>query len=446
MSKVARASACSIGFSRWPESLLKPALQTKVRATRTLHTTFLLLFAMLTSAAPLDLSAWKYRKRIPLTPGDGLAAVKLDREVYLGSQFDLDDLRVIRDGVEVPYVRETLGNRDDHVVTPEKLLDLSVVDGPGVQFTMRVPRLPHNRTRLQTGERNFRKRVRIEASADNVHWATLRSDGAIFDFTQDGRQFSSLAVDFPVSTKPYLRVTILGWDKIAYVQGADVDYEVRRSAVRETLATVTPQVREDAKQQSTVATFDLGVQGLPVDRIVLEVSSPQFQRAVGVEVSTDAKDWSYLSQGVIARLPGTGFTEEWLGLSIPRTSWRYFRLRIYNRDDQAVQIVRVQFEGLIRRIKFVAPAAGDYWLYYSNINVRAPAYDLPILLSRLENTAGIPWTLGPAELNPAYHPPAPPRKPWSEQHPAILYTVLGGAVLALGIATFRFASRLRPTS
>lgn len=401
---------------------------------------------MIASAAPLDLSAWKYRKRIALTPGEGLAVVKLNREVYLGAEFDLDDLRVVRDGAEVPYVRETLGVEHDHVITPEKLFDLSVVDGPGVQFAMHIPRIPHNRIRLQTDERNFRKRVRIEASADNQHWATLRSDGAIFDFTQDGRQFSSLTVDFPVSTKPYLRVTILGWDKIAYVQGAYVDYDVRRPALRETLATVTPQIAENAKEQSTIATLDIGAEGLPVDRIVLEISSPQFQRAVGVEVSRDAKDWSYLSQGVIARLPGKGFTEEWLALSIPQTNRRFLRLRIYNRDDQPIQIGSIRLEGLIRRIKFLASAAGDYWLYYGNPKVHAPHYDLPMLLSRLENTDGIPWAIAPAETNPSYRPPPPPRKPWSEQHPAILYAVLGGAVLALGIATFRFAWRLRPNS
>jgi hypothetical protein len=56
------------------------------------------------------------------------------------------------------------------------------------------------------------------------------------------------------------------------------------------------------------------------------------------------------------------------------------------------------------------------------------------------------WPLSPAEANPTYRPPTPPKKAWSEQHPTILYTVLAGAVLALGIATFRFAARLRPSS
>ena len=145
---------------------------------------------------------------------------------------------------------------------------------------------------------------------------------------------------------------------------------------------------------------------------------------------------------LLARLPASDFTEESLALVIPENHRRYLRVRIFNRDDQPLHIGPIQFEGLIRQLKFFAPTAGGYWLYYCNTNVSSPQYDLPALLARRKN-AEANWTLGAAEANPLYHPPTAPKKPWSEQHPAILYTVLGGAVLTLGIATFRFAARLR---
>jgi hypothetical protein len=130
---------------------------------------FLLLLAMLVSAAPLDLSAWKYRKRIPLTPGDGLAVVKLDREVYMGAEFDLGDIRVVRDGTEVPFYWRAFDRRiDDHDVRGEKLFDLSVVDGHAVQFTIKVGDVFHNLVRIYTTQHNFRQSVRIEASEDSL--------------------------------------------------------------------------------------------------------------------------------------------------------------------------------------------------------------------------------------------------------------------------------------
>src|SRR6266851_4615305 len=58
-------------------------------------------------AAGLDLSARRFRKAIPLTPSEGLAVVRLDREVYAAARPDFADLRIARDGEEVPFVLET---------------------------------------------------------------------------------------------------------------------------------------------------------------------------------------------------------------------------------------------------------------------------------------------------------------------------------------------------
>src|SRR5580693_1077298 len=97
-------------------SLQRKVARVKVRATISLRATFLILFAMLATAGPLDLSAWKYRKRIPLTPGEGLAVVKLDKEVYAEIGDLAWSLRVLRDQEEVPFVFKTPGREDDHVI------------------------------------------------------------------------------------------------------------------------------------------------------------------------------------------------------------------------------------------------------------------------------------------------------------------------------------------
>jgi hypothetical protein len=403
----------------------------------------LLIFAVLASAAPLDLSAWKYRKKLPVAPGTGVAIVKLDRDVFVGSEPDGHDIRVIRDGLEVPYEQEISTKEEDVVAGLAKILDLSVIEGPAVQFTVDAGRTKHNRLHLTTREKNFRQRVRVEASEDNQEWAMLRPDAAIFDFTQDTHQFSALDVGFPMSTKPYLRVTILGWDKTASVGDVSVDYEAKHSAVREALAALTPPITEEASTKSTIATLDLGVAGLPVDYIVLDVATPQFQRAVNVEVSLDGKSWGNLVEGVIARIQEDGFTEERLTLSVPETMARYLRVRVFNRDDQPLEIRGARLEGLVRTIKFLHPSAGNYWLYYGNQNANTPGYDLGVLLAKGTHVRDATIAPGSAEPNPEYHPPIPPKKPWSEQHPAVLYTVLGAAVLALGIATLRFMARLR---
>src|ERR1700678_243714 len=116
---------------------------------------FLLVFALLASAAPLDLSAWKFRKRVPLTPSGEMAVVKVDRETFTGAAFDLADLRVVRDGIEVPYYLETLATEGASVSGPVQPIDLSIVDGPALQFTVNVGRTEHNQIRIHTTEQNF---------------------------------------------------------------------------------------------------------------------------------------------------------------------------------------------------------------------------------------------------------------------------------------------------
>lgn len=55
--------------------------------------------------APLDVSAWKYRKAIKLTRS-GAQELELDLDVLSHAQQNFQDLRLMRDGKQVPYVIE----------------------------------------------------------------------------------------------------------------------------------------------------------------------------------------------------------------------------------------------------------------------------------------------------------------------------------------------------
>jgi len=399
----------------------------------------------------LSPSAWHYRKPIQLVSRDSPSAaqlnvVNLDRDIYLAARADLADLRVMRTGEEIPFVIETLDAASQHRQRRARILDQSIAPGVGLQFTLQLDGgFPHNRVHLETDERNFRQLVRVETSENGRSWSTVRDDGAIFDFSQDNRHMFALAVGYPESTRRFLRVTVRGWTKVGALTGASVDFEEQRPASREPLASLTPGIEEDSKTQSTIATIDAGVDGLPVDHIRVATPSQAFHRAVEIETSTNGRDWLYVVQGTLARFPGRP-GEDSLVIAVPETRHRYLRLRIYNRDDKPIRIERVELEGLVRRVKFLAEGSGQYWLYYGNPDAAPARYDLPVLLERREHMEQTASIAGPQQMNPAYQPPSAPSRPWSERHPAILYTVLGGAVLGLGAATLRFALRLRQPS
>ncbi len=106
------------------------------------------------------------------------------------------------------------------MVAPEQMFDQSIVPNVGLEFTVQSRHGgAHNKVVIFTDLKNFRNRVRIETSQDGVRWSVARNDGAIFNFSQDGREFSSTSVEYPVSRRPFLRATIFGWTKNGSVTG-----------------------------------------------------------------------------------------------------------------------------------------------------------------------------------------------------------------------------------
>src|SRR5262249_38718729 len=128
---------------------------------------------------------------------------------------DLADLRIVKGGEEVPYVIDTMGGSVEERECYPDMVNRSVIRGSGLQITLDLarcgPNPRHSRIRLATRETNFRQRVRIETSGDNRVWSVTREDGYIFDFTQSDKKFSVLTVDYPVSTRRFVRATIFGW-------------------------------------------------------------------------------------------------------------------------------------------------------------------------------------------------------------------------------------------
>jgi hypothetical protein len=208
------------------------------------------------------------------------------------------------------------------------------------------------------------------------------------------------------------------------------------------MATLKADPRQEAKTQSTLYTWDLGLSGIPYDELSLDVDTPAFQRAATVEASPDGQDWQRLGDGVVSRFGN----EESLTVEVPETHERYLRLRIYNRDDQPVAVKTATLSVVRSHVKFKPVAGGSYWLYYGSPDAHAPSYDLRDQLAREGPVPEATILAGPEEPNPAYRErPAPP-KPWSEQHPGLLYITLALAVVSMGVITVRFLRKASAAS
>jgi uncharacterized protein DUF3999 len=380
---------------------------------------------------------WQARRPITLDRPAAVASFVVDFAMYQGSRARLNDILVLRDASETPYLIRTLsGSREERELKPA-LLNKGVA-GNGLEATLDLGGHPtHNRLRVATHQKNFKQRVRIETSDDAKTWAVARDDGYIFDFSQGDRDVSVLTVDYPSSTRRFVKLTIFGWTNPDFLDSAWLTYYTSTSGVTDPLATITGSTTEEAKTQSTLVVADIGFDGLPHDRVQLAIDPGLFYRTVEVETSSDAKSWVYTGQGVISR---TSEREE-TTLFIPEQWDRYVRLRILNQDNPPLHVQRVVLSAYRRVIEFPASVAGQYSVYYGNPDAKAPVYDFAHTVP--EEAAPETAKLGTEAANPAYQKPQPPPTPWSDRHPSVLYGVLIAAILVMGFFAVNFLLKLR---
>lgn len=392
-------------------------------------------------AGALDTSRWQYQAPIEAPPGSiGVAAAQLTRDIYVRSQPNLGDLRITRESDEVPYLVETRSGIVEDIEAEPAVLDKSVAPGSGLQLTLDLGHHSrHSRLRISTAETNFRQRVRIETGDNNRSWAVARNDGYIFDFSQGDRHVALLTVDYPTSTKRYVRATIFGWTKTGAISQVWSAYHHERPAEREVMDTATPERSEDPKTKASILTIDLKQAGVPYDRIRLDSGPSHFYRAAELETSTDAKDWRYVASGAIYRTAD----ESSEGLTFAPRHDRYLRLRIFNGDDKPLTVRSVVLETTVRLLKFRLAGGGTFRLFTGNPDAKPPAYDFAAVLAREAPQPEVRAVIQTPITNPGYQPPPLPVKPWSERYPQVLYGTLVIAILVMGYITIRLLLKVK---
>ncbi|MDP8982652.1 MAG: DUF3999 domain-containing protein [Acidobacteriota bacterium] len=398
----------------------------------------LILSALIVSAAAradYDPANWRARRPLQVQAGHPVSSLRLDPGIYKSSLARLDDLRIVRSGAEVPYaIRIFSGSAEQVEFSPAMLNKARLADG-NFQLTLDLDGHPkHSRLRIQTPDKNFNAHVRIETSDDARTWALARADGYVFDITQKEQHADGLSVDYPVSTRRYVRATLIGNLNVA---NAWIQYARDVKPMRETVASLTPAVAEDPKEHTTTITADIGYSGLPFDQVDLTVAPGSFSRTVGVETSEDAKEWTSAGSGVVYRSP----EQENTGISVGEHWTRYLRLIVRNQDNAPLSIRGVTLSGNLRTLEFPSSTPGVYWLYSGNTTAKRPSYDFAQVLPDREPR--IAATPGLEEPNPAYRAPVSPPIPWTDRHPNLLYAVLAAAILILGLISIRFLLRVR---
>src|SRR5579859_7782252 len=247
-----------------------------------------------------------------------------------------------------------------------------------------------------------------------------------------------LTVDYPTSTKRYVRATIFGWAKIGAVRQAWSAYH-ERPTEREVMVTATPERSEDPKTKASILTVDLKQPGVPYDRVRLDSGPSHFYRAAELETGSDGKDWGYAASGIIFQTA----TESSDGLAFFPRHDRCLRLHIFDGDDKPIPVKSAVLETTVRLVKFRLAAGGTFRLLTGNPDAKPPAYDFAAIIAREAPQPEVQTVLQAPAINPGYRPPPPPVKPWSERYPQVLYGTLVIAIFVMGYVTVRLMLKVK---
>jgi hypothetical protein len=181
----------------------------------------------------------------------------------------------------------------------------------------------------------------------------------------------------------------------------------------------------------------------PVSEVRVEVSQPEFHRAVRVSISDDGQQWRTAGQGDVFRIAiaqrdaaADEETRERLRVRFPEVQARYWRVQIFNRNDPPLAGLKVNLFGTPRRAVFRSDPTRRYRLLFGNPRADAAQYEMARLTPVADLESAAPATLGTIAANASWVDPAP----WSERHPVVLWAAIvaaAGVLAALAVQALR---------
>ena len=364
----------------------------------------------------------------------------VDQELWSHARPDLGDLRLYEGESPVPYaLSEQHGGVSSEEVAA-KIVNLGSVSGH-TEFDLDTQDLAeYDRIRLRLDARDFVATASVSGgSAPGKATEVELTPSTLYDFSQE-QLGSNSVLKLPTSSFRYLHIRLSSGLTAKQVKGASI-FNVREQQASWTKvgSCAAPQ----PKQRRTEIACDIPAR-VPLSRILLRVDPEQvnFRRSVSLE---DAKGVE-VATGEISRVrvnrAGTLVTNEELAVSVMAVNAiainignsRHLILTIDNGDNPPLAVLAAEPLALERRIYFDPQGKTALRLYFGDEKLSAPVYDYARFFHLEASPAQA--ALGPGAHNAKYTG-RPDERPWSEQHPGILWGAMILTVLALGMVALR---------
>lgn len=395
--------------------------------------------------------------------GKGVVELTLTPEIFDLARRDLRDLRVVANRSEdMGFTYKTPRPHSYKVPLNARLYNRSNVPNERSSVTVNFGhKLMKNRIEIFTEGENFRRKVLIEGSDDEKNWTVIRDNAYLFRIPgkKEGKAaYDHRVVDFPDNNHQYLKITIFnGEDDPRSVQIKDVKAwkQVVDAPKTEPVPIVESQTKQ--KKKTTEITLDFGYKNMPLYELKLALEGDNFFRDIEIlgrnqetrvvkRVVEDSPalerkvevPWKTITKSSVWRFTTENSTEESRPNKIEGAKFRYFLIRIFNKDDPPLRFTGATVTRLLTHVTFAPKKKGQYSLYFGNLKASKPDYDLNRYVGKLRRQGVIHAKLGKVLNNPEFNATAR-QIPWSEQHKALLWIALIGMVVALSVLVFRMA-------
>ncbi|MCP4268556.1 MAG: hypothetical protein GY777_23755 [Candidatus Brocadiaceae bacterium] len=355
----------------------------------------------------VELTEFLYTTRIEsdFTP-NALNCIPLKKEIVSETNNNFSGLRIFDDlGRETPYV--IYGERKPpQVIKAFTFKVISYQDADGLtEIVVERPKSGTTFSSIQfiTSNRDFKKSVKIIGSSDRKTWNDIASE-TIFDFTSrvDLRKTS---IKTPEVDYPYLKIYIKD-DSSAGERGTDIklhynglEFAVsgdRKKLFRidsiigtngvsapseEVLDYTYCDIRDIFTDSEGNTVINLDRVNLPVAELTIKVRNPYYYRFVELlgSVSTEEKSFRKLCSGNIYKITGMKNPED--TIRCIQSSMKYLQLKIFNGDNQQLQISKILVGWVKQNLYFVPESGRSYSLYFGSDKVEMPLYELKNLIA-----------------------------------------------------------------
>jgi hypothetical protein len=377
-------------------------------------------------------SYFKYRRQVQSITSAGQYYIVVDEVIWRHARPDLNDLRIYAAEKEIPYrMTVEIGGSETEQKQFRVLQPASL--GGKTQFLLDMSGVDeYDRIHLTLATKNFVAHARVEGQDDphGSRWALLGTT-TLYDLS-DEKLGSNSTLQIPLSAFKFLKVTIDSAVRPSDVKNGTAGATRAQKAVWRDVASPS---RLEQHGKETVITFDVPA-NTPVERLTLDIDPTQTNFCRQIEIR-GSKDEAYGTQQ-ISRIHmlrnGQKVDVERTSMELCGNCQGTLKAVIQNGDDPPLKIDGAHLQQWERRIYFDSDSGERPWVYYGDEKLGAPEYDFAKLFQK--NARVDPVTLDP-EINNVAYIPRPDDRPWSDQHPALLWIAILAAVIVLGAIALR---------